>query len=48
MLWATHKQTLASLRTMNEQAQLRSDVDITLLTRVLTAAPFGSMLLSSK
>jgi AcrR family transcriptional regulator len=48
MLWATHKQTLVSLRTMQELGQLRADVDIPLLTRVLTAAPFGSMLLWAK
>jgi AcrR family transcriptional regulator len=48
MLWATHKQTLASLKTMYQLAQLRPDVDIPLLTRVLTAAPFGSMLLWAK
>jgi AcrR family transcriptional regulator len=48
LLWATHRNTLESLRAMKEAGQLRDDADISRLARLLTGSPWASMLLWNK
>ncbi len=45
LLWATHRMTLESLRTMQRLDQLRPETDLTHLARILTGTPWGCLLM---
>ena len=45
LLWATHRMTLESLRTMQRLDQLHPETDLTHLARKLTGAPWGCLLM---
>jgi AcrR family transcriptional regulator len=48
LLWGTFTRTLKSLRAMEKQGQLREDADPARLCRLLTGAPWMTMLLWNK